>query len=113
MTDNEAIEIHIAENIHRIEVIEDFMHTHSDDAVCRKNISVLSKINGLLQIVQKYRAIGTVEECRAAVEKQKPKKVIKWGDGTEHCPTCDCDNSCIGYRVCIDCGQKLDWSDGE
>lgn len=73
MTEQEAIEIHIAENIRRIEVIEDFMHTNynHDDAVCGKNISVLSKINGLLQMVQQYRAIGTVEECRAAVEKQK------------------------------------------
>lgn len=110
MTEQEAIEIHIAENIHRIEVIEDFMHTHSDDAVCRKNISVLSKINGLLQMLQQYREIGltpmmikdliksekqahndavhnaeildeymeigTVEDCRAVVEKQAEKKVF-------------------------------------
>ena len=46
-----------------------------------------------------------------ALEKQIPKKVIKWANGTEHCPACDCDNSCVGYGVCIDCGQKLDWSD--
>lgn len=76
MTDSEAIEIHIAENIHRIEVMEDFMNTNSDDAVCRKNILVLSKINGLLQMVQQYRAIGTVEECRAAVENHSEKKVF-------------------------------------
>ena len=48
-----------------------------------------------------------------ALEKQIPKKVIKWANGTEHCPACDCDNSCVGYGVCIDCGQKLDWSDEE
>ena len=66
-----------------------------------------------LEEIQQYRAIGTPEECRAAVEKQKAKKVIKYADGTEHCPACDCDNSCIGYGVCIDCGQKLDWGDEE
>lgn len=27
-----------------------------------------------LKEIQQYRAIGTVEECRKAVEKQKPKK---------------------------------------
>ena len=59
--------------------------------------------------LKQYRAIGTPEECRAAVEKQTAKKVIKYADGTEHCPACDCDNSCVGYGVCIDCGQKLDW----
>ena len=48
-----------------------------------------------------------------ALEKQIPKKVIKWANGTEHCPACDCDNSCVGYGVCIDCGQKLDWSEEE
>ena len=48
-----------------------------------------------------------------ALEKQIPKKVIKWANGTEHCPSCDCDNSCVGYGVCIDCGQKLDWSDSD
>lgn len=48
-----------------------------------------------------------------ALEKQIPKKLIKWADGTEHCPACDCDNSCIGYGVCIDCGQKLDWESEE
>ena len=54
MTENEAIEIHIAENIHRIEVIEDFMHSNSDadKETCSKNISVLTTINGLLQEIQ-------------------------------------------------------------
>ena len=66
-----------------------------------------------LEEVHQYRVIGTPEECQAAVEKKRAKKVIKYADGTEHCPVCDCDNSCIGYGVCIDCGQKLDWSEEE
>ena len=71
MTENEAIEIHIAENIHRIEVIEDFMHSNSDadKETCSKNISVLTKINGLLREIQQYRAIGTIEEFKALKEK--------------------------------------------
>ena len=77
-----------------------------------------------LEEVQKYRAIGTPEECRAAVEKQTAKKPDYEGDGyadghlvfdTWICPCCgkhyevDYDN----YNYCPDCGQKLDWSDEE
>ena len=76
-----------------------------------------------IEIVRKEKAYMDSHAGRAqseafqiainALEKQIPKKVIKWANGTEHCPTCDCDNSCVGYGVCIDCGQKLDWSDSD
>ena len=62
-------------------------------------------------VLEEYQAIGTPEQCREAVERMKPKKIIKWANGEEHCPNCDCDNSAIGYGVCIDCGQVLDWSE--
>lgn len=70
MTENEIIETHIAENIRRIEVIENFMHSNSDadKETCSKNISVLTKINGLLQEIQQYRAIGTVDQCSKAMD---------------------------------------------
>ena len=32
-----------------------------------------------LEEIQQYRAIGTVEECRRAVEKQKNRKSCKYG----------------------------------
>ena len=78
MTEQEAIKLHISENIHRIEVIEDFLSTNSDanDKECRKNIDILTKINKALEEVEQYRAIGTPEECRAAVEKQKADKKL-------------------------------------
>ena len=77
------------------------------------NVELMDMAIKALEEVQQYRTIGTVEECREAVEKMKPKKIVKWANGTEHCPTCDFDNSCIGYGFCIDCGQKLDWSGEE
>lgn len=64
-----------------------------------------------LEEVQQYRQIGTVEECRAAVEKQTAKKVEIWNDGSEHCPCCDKNNSYLGFKVCIECGQLLDWNE--
>ena len=60
-----------------------------------------------LEEVQKYREIGTVDECREAVEKQKPKKIIRIvGRYPYKCPTCNGKLE-IGYRHCIICGQLL------
>lgn len=80
-----------------------------------------------LEEIQQYRAIGTVEECGAAVEKQKARKLevrkAKNGDIESElrdfitpegkivrCPTC---RSCLAFEMkfCCDCGQKLDWSE--
>ena len=57
--------------------------------------------------VQQYREIGTVEECREAVEKQKPKNIIRIaGRYPYKCPTCNGKLE-IGYKHCIVCGQLL------
>lgn len=73
-----------------------------------------------LEEVQQYHAIGTLEECRAAVEKQKPMAVVEKtmntsiGENVGTCPVC------VGvplrqydHPYCPDCGQKLDWKDEE
>lgn len=65
-----------------------------------------------LEEIQQYRLIGTVEECREAVERQSEKKVGKFYKFySAECPSC-------GHRIeahtsnifCNYCGQKLDWS---
>ena len=72
-----------------------------------------------LKEVQQYREIGTVEECRGAVEKQKPKKCVEDScpDHTHYkCPSCgkiqktkygDSEFGCI-LNYCSNCGQALD-----
>ena len=72
-----------------------------------------SIIKNELEDVQKYMAIGTVEECLAASEKQITKEVI---DNTTtdddcwyQCPTCGGDLTRIRGLYCIFCGQKLKW----
>lgn len=78
-----------------------------------------------LEEVRQYRAIGTPEECRAAVEKQTARKGIRekikkgYNRGKHHyyCPVCyekgDLRNKYNVGLYCSDCGQKLDWSDEE
>ena len=63
---------------------------------------------------EKYHAIGTPEECRAAVEKQTAKKpnYDDYHRAGYRCPTCNNVNP-WGYKHCKHCGQKLDWSDEE
>ena len=73
-----------------------------------------------LEEIQQYRAIGTPEKCRAAVEKQKAKKPQKTeSEGyrytdTYRCPNCGGNFSGTGIaNYCYHCGQKLDWGDVE
>ena len=69
-----------------------------------------------LEEIQQYRAIGTLEECLEAVEKQtdeKPTAVLGIFGGKEYeCKNCGSD-VCYGDEYCRWCGQKLDWSDEE
>lgn len=70
-----------------------------------------------LEEIQQYRAIGTVEECREAREKQKGKKPTLYGDfedGKLLCPNCEedlMDLAECGFNCCPYCGQAIDWSD--
>ena len=71
-------------------------------------------ITEALEEVQQYRAIGTPEECRAAVEKQtgiKPAETLGIFNNTGYeCKNCGSD---VNYmdEYCRWCGQKLDWED--
>lgn len=64
---------------------------------------------------------GTVEECREAVEKQKPKKIIIRNWNPTKCPTCGHELSTSlgdGYykhpiflERCPECGQAIQWDE--
>ena len=70
-----------------------------------------------LREVQQYRAIGTPEECMAAVEKQKAIKPLGGKDiyGNEYdiCRECSAIVSDGDWHAeyCPDCGQKIDWKE--
>lgn len=72
--------------------------------------------------LEQYRAIGTVEECRAAMEKQTAKIPDTYGDGYDRdgniiidmyeCPGCGeiYEIECDHYKYCPECGQAIDRS---
>lgn len=68
-----------------------------------------------LEEIQQYRAIGTVEECREAVEKQKPKNPVKDKYNHNCCPNCGWIVSGEGgygeefCPHCENCGQAIRW----
>lgn len=74
-----------------------------------------------LEEIQQYRAIGTVEECREAVERMKPKTPTYDGDGYAPdgtfvwdewlCPNCNSryEVDFDEYDYCPNCGQKILW----
>lgn len=59
-----------------------------------------------LEELEKYKAIGTVEEFAEFKEKQIPKKPIVQGLGQRYCPVCRCGGA--NHQYCARCGQKLD-----
>ena len=72
-----------------------------------------------LKEIQQYREIGTVEECREAVEKQKVKILEFYGsreDGKLLCQNCGEDlwdlREC-GFNNCPYCGQAILWENLE
>lgn len=82
----------------------------------RHRINLEKFLISTLEEIQQYREIGTVEECREAVEKQKPKKA-RFYSWSLYCPDC---GQLVGNRrfkwennFCRNCGRAIDWSEEE
>lgn len=141
MTEQEVIKKHIEECKHRAGVINMFLETGENikDETIRvgeKNIAILKTAITALEEIQQYRAmqsdiiknnaelmeyraIGTVEECREAVEKQRAKKPNLEGDGyadgqmvydTWICPCCEksYEIEYEDHKHCPNCGQAIE-----
>lgn len=107
MTENEASV--------RLEVIRAGLLSGTDAKVVssEENIKSIDAAIDAIEENQQYRAIGTPEECRAAVEKQTAKLVIDNTPAEDsvwyQCPTCKGDLTTIRGFYCQYCGQKLHW----
>lgn len=117
MTENEAIK--------RMRYRVDTATNISGKGVDGKAYEDMEMAIKALSEIQQYRSIGTVEECRAAVEKQRAKKptfVLNFGD-FESLFACECGKKITvrhdrgvmdnhdGPKFCSNCGIRWDWSD--
>ena len=126
MTKQEAIEI-----LEEVKELDDTMYAYNpaymnalDMAISALKEIQLYKDNKLCLVpedvysrqcseLDAYKEIGTVEECREAVEKQRPKKPhrnYKKFSGL----WCKCgwylgQKQCLDIKYCPNCGQKIDF----
>ncbi len=113
MTENEMLKIavHCLGVQAEQEVCEEcdiYGNCHTD---CKDVAAVAIKA---LEEIQQYRKIGSVEECREAVEKQKAKKpeVIDQDFDYYKCPVCGeyiwATDNINDHKYCLNCGQAID-----
>ncbi len=115
------------ENIKTITVIinalEEIQQYRKHGITIKSAMNNMRDLTAAENLLGEYRTIGTLEECRTAVEKQTAKKGIRekikkgYNRGMHHyyCPVCyekgDLRNKYNVGLYCSDCGQKLDWED--
>lgn len=112
-------EIQMYHKIGSLEEIEEILQIISEgqDDVDESGIST-GLLHTLLEYA-KYAKIGTVQECREAVGKQRAKKPNIWGDGVGDdgeiiydmydCPNCgkSYEIDYEEYKHCPNCGQAM------
>ena len=106
MTENEAIDK--LNNLHY-----KILHSSFSSMVYVSEIEALCMAKDVLQEIQQYRAIGTVEEFKALKEKNVAKKPRFYAHNY-YCTEC---GNLVGnnefewqrFLYCDKCGKKLDW----
>ena len=98
------------EAIERLEYLESALDGYPPETGINDVFAAIDTAIKALEEIQQYKEIGTVEECREAVEKQKPKKPVLRNDNgklRKSCPVCGCFFSPLS-RSCPKCGQAID-----
>lgn len=101
------------------EAVETLVTLKGTGAISGEEIEAIDIIDDAMLELEQYRAIGTVEECRAAVEKQTAAKPLGGMDieGNEYaiCRECSAILSDGEWfaQYCPDCGKKVDWREKE
>lgn len=109
MTENEAIR-------YLQYLIEEYSAYPPETGVSATVGSLQYCISALKEIYQ-YREIGTVEECREAMEKQIPKKPrdVEYDYSYFVCDNCGTiiytSDEFESHHYCLNCGRAINWPD--
>ena len=116
MTENFAERINNAINdIEKIQIL--FQQRYGEECILDKEIEEVLRIAKRKgEELEQYRKIGTVEECKEAVEKRRAKNPIdvhtegfRYTD-TYRCPSCGDNFTGTGIAdYCYHCGQAISW----
>ena len=118
MTENEAIEA-LKNNYPKMCKMVNGRYQGGFDNTESDFGQALTMAISVLKEIQQYRKIGTVEECREAVEKQKPKKPKELDTEYEYfiCGNCGgaiaCTDDFKSHKYCLNCGQAINWEESE
>ena len=97
------------EAIERLEYLESALDGYPPETGINDVFAAIDTAIEALKEIQQYREIGTVEECREAVEKQKPKAPK---DELKINPVIDCNGAYVDadttvYLLCPNCGEMV------
>lgn len=119
MTENEEKAVRFIENIknHAVVTLDHIVKEEPNVSplLYRGREEKADTILAMVQELEQYRAIGTLEECQAAVEKQTTMEPIRMGKCT--CPSCGTHNEVWKKRrntlpsdivYCWHCGQAVE-----
>lgn len=110
MTPEEAIKILEKKKEYSERITDNFLsHSRGEIKDANETIEMCDMAISALKEIQQYREIGTVEECREAVEKQKPKAPK---DSLKIKPVIDENGAYVDadvtvYLLCPNCGEMV------
>ena len=92
-----------------LEFAKDRFYDFPEETNVSNSINNIQNAIKSIEELEEYYAIGTVEECREARERQRGKKYERGIGKDVRCPVCGtCTTDIFEHRFCTYCGQRLE-----
>ena len=95
-----------------ISAMQELQEYHKTGLSFKQVADTIFELGATKRVLGHYQQLGTLEEVREAVEKQRK---VKPKDG-EYCPICHTflkDEDDVPGFYCMNCGKAIDWSEEE